>query len=65
MHFNGTGRDPPPDSEPYIRDIECEHGGLQPDPKRRIFITKAVRSISSSSLLPSLILVADLLYRTT
>lgn len=44
MHLDGTGRDPAPDAEPFLRDIECEHGGLQPDPKKRHFITPAVRS---------------------
>ncbi|GAA5885332.1 hypothetical protein JCM6882_009573 [Rhodosporidiobolus microsporus] len=40
MHQPGTINDPSPGDEPWLRDVECEHGGLQPDAKRRVLITK-------------------------
>ncbi|GAA6057771.1 hypothetical protein JCM3770_006837 [Rhodotorula araucariae] len=35
MHEKGALADPTPSDEPYRSDIVCEHGGSQPDPKRR------------------------------
>ncbi|GAA5968088.1 hypothetical protein JCM11641_003725 [Rhodosporidiobolus odoratus] len=36
MHQTGTLQDPSPNDEPYIHDVQCEHGRTQPDPKKRI-----------------------------
>ncbi|GAA5822992.1 hypothetical protein JCM11251_004450 [Rhodosporidiobolus azoricus] len=41
MHEAGRLTDPSPGDEPYLGDVECEHGGLQPNPKRRTTITSA------------------------
>ncbi|GAA5905072.1 uncharacterized protein JCM6883_004957 [Sporobolomyces salmoneus] len=35
MHSKLTGTDPSPASEPYIKDVLCEHGGLVPDINKR------------------------------
>ncbi|BGP13819.1 hypothetical protein JCM10213_006348 [Rhodosporidiobolus nylandii] len=45
MHQPGTLDDPSPSDEPYIHDIQCEHGKIQPDPKRRITITPSAASV--------------------
>ncbi|BGP37863.1 hypothetical protein JCM10449v2_001789 [Rhodotorula kratochvilovae] len=38
MHEKGAFADPTPSDEPYRSDIVCEHGGGQPDPKRRTLV---------------------------
>ncbi|GAA5896486.1 hypothetical protein JCM5296_000680 [Sporobolomyces johnsonii] len=40
MHSTATGTDPSPSDEPYASDVRCEHGGLQPDPKRKVLISR-------------------------
>ncbi|GAA6061840.1 hypothetical protein JCM10212_000757 [Sporobolomyces blumeae] len=39
MHSVSTGTDPSPASEPYVHDVLCEHGGLQPEVKKRLMIS--------------------------
>ncbi|GAA5989261.1 hypothetical protein JCM10908_001230 [Rhodotorula pacifica] len=47
MHVPGTWREPPPDEEPYLSDVRCEHGLQQPDARRRIAISPpAVKVLS-------------------
>ncbi|GAA5948419.1 hypothetical protein JCM21900_002704 [Sporobolomyces salmonicolor] len=40
MHSTATGTDPSPSDKPYASDVRCEHGGLQPDPKRKTLISR-------------------------
>ncbi|GAA5871715.1 hypothetical protein JCM3774_003027 [Rhodotorula dairenensis] len=38
MHVPGSVRDPSPNEEPYLSDVQCEHGLGQPNAARRIAI---------------------------
>lgn len=45
MHVTNSIADPHPSSGSFARDVLCEHGNLQPEPKKRILISAEVRTL--------------------